>query len=269
MSSVGDWKWRAEFDALREGLQQQRERVGRRQRSALRRLPNKPDRDRGFVARLGPAFGAEHMHAPIGGRGAHGRKLPGGAAFELHQHGGGVARIGRRLVREQPGVDLARSGRPRLTSASIRCRPAPVRPPPGDFARIVAPAAGHARRMLVAEMRLDMQHLAERPVRHEALQFEHRRQSSACCCRAPNTTPALRHAATARSASRARQRQRLLAPHMLAGRRDRDDLLDMERMRRCQKHGLHARIGDRFGEVGRELEADASRRNRAPAPAPC
>ena len=159
-------------------------------------------------------------------------------------------------------------GPPRLTSASIRCRPAPVSPPPGDSFGSSRQPPDHARRVLVAEMRLDVQHLADRPSattrRNSSIEGKQR-----LLLPSANTTPALRHAATARSASAQRQRERLLAPHRLAGRRDRDDLVDMKRMRRRQ-HAPPARADRRPRRRSRwRAQNRAPRRNRGPGPAPC
>ena len=124
-----------------------------------------------------------------------------------------------------------------------------------QFVRIVAPAArDDARRVLVAEVRLDVQHLADLSFGDDAAQRGHRRKAALVVAEREHD------AGLAAGRDRAlglgeRQRERLLAPHRLAGRRDRDDLLDMQRVRGRQHHRLDARIGDRVGELGGELES--------------
>ena len=88
------------------------------------------------------------------------------AAAASRGSGGGFCRKSR--------ASTLAMGPARLTKASITCRPAPVMPPPGDSARIVAPAAEHARRVLVGEIAFDMQHLADGAVGHHALELAHR-----------------------------------------------------------------------------------------------
>src|SRR6266853_4924421 len=51
------------------------------------------------------------------------------------------------------------------------------------------------------------------------------------------------------------QRERLFAEDVLARERARDDLLAMQRMWGDEDERLHGGIGERFGEIGRGLEA--------------
>ena len=78
-----------------------------------------------------------------------------------------------------------------------------------------------------------------------------------------NGTPALCAGGDGALGLAARQRQRLLAPDRLAGRRHRGNLLDMQRMRRRQEHRLHARIGDRLARIRWTARSLWPRRNRA------
>ena len=74
--------------------------------SCLRALAIRRDRQRGLVARLGPAFGTEHVHAPVGRAGADARELAGPAIAEGDLQRNDVARVGRRLALEQSCIDL-------------------------------------------------------------------------------------------------------------------------------------------------------------------
>ncbi len=71
----------------------------------------------------------------------------------------------------------------------------------------------------------------------------------------PSGTPAASHRGDRALGFRAGERQRLLAPDRLAGRRHHAHLLDMQRMRRGQHDGLHLRVGDGVLEVGGQPEA--------------
>ena len=121
-------------------------------------------------------------------------------------------------------------------------------PPPGDFTRVVAPAAFHAGRVLVGEIAFDMHHLADGAVGHHALELAHRGKAALVVAEREGHAGLLRGGDGARGLG-AREGQRLLGPDRLAGRRHRGNLLNVQRMRRGQKHRLHARIGDRFFEV--------------------
>ena len=144
------------------------------------------------------------------------------------------------------------------------------------FARIVAPAAFDAGGMLVAEMTFDVQHLADRAAGDDALELAHGGKAALVVAE-PEHDFGLGHRGDGPLGFRARQRQRLLAPHRLARRRHRADLRDVQRMRRRQEHRLHARIGDRigkfraqlktvgFGEIGNELGLFAHAANEAQA----
>ena len=134
------------------------------------------------------------------------------------------------------------------------CRPGAGHAAAGRLARVVAPAAFHAGRMLVGEIAFDMHHLADNAVGHHALELAHRGKAALVVAEREGHAGLLRGGDGARG-FRARERQRLLAPDRLAGRRHRGNLLDVQRMRRCQEHRLHARIGDRFLETGGEFEA--------------
>src|SRR6266446_6576864 len=116
------------------------------------------------------------------------------------------------------------------------------------------PAAGNLVRVFVAEVALEVQDLPELAPLDGAPECLHRRPP------APVVPGSEHHAG-----SRARvyhdlrvgscQRERLFAEDRLARARARDDLLAVQRMRRDEDERLHGGIGERFGEIGRGLEA--------------
>jgi hypothetical protein len=134
----------------------------------------------------------------------------------------------------------------------MRCSPGHAAA--GRLARIVAPAAEHAGRVLVGEIAFDMHDVADDAVGHHALEFAHRREAALVIAQRE------RHAGLGGGGNRdrrlgARQGQRLFRPDRLAGGGDLGNLLDMQRMRRGEKNRLHAGVGDGRVKVARQLEA--------------
>ena len=199
------------------------------------------------------------MHAPIGRRGAHACELADTAIGELDLQRDDVARIGRRLALEQFRVDLG--DRPcdidqRIDQMQARTG----QPAPGRLVRIVAPAArGDAGRMFVGEMRLDMQDLADRPVGDHPAQGRHRREAALVVAEREHDTRFLDRRDRAPGLGKS-QCKRLFAPHMFSRRRDRRDLVDVQRVRRGQHDGFHPRVGERVVELGRERESVGRRK---------
>ncbi len=116
------------------------------------------------------------------------------------------------------------------------------------------PAAGNLVRVFVAEVALEVQDLPELAAVDRAPKCLHRGPQ------APVVPDAEHHSgAGARGYHDLRvrfgQRERLFAEDVLARERARDDLLAMQRMRRDEDERLHGGIGERFGEIGRGLEA--------------
>ena len=248
-----DQERRLALHRVGERLDQNFERVDVLVSALLRRLADVAHAHHVLVARLGETLRPEDMDAPERHRGADRRHQAGGAAGELGQHRDHVARIGRRLRRERFCIDAA--DRPSQVDERVEH----VQPRAGHaetrrLARIVAPAARNAGRMVVGEMPLDMQDLAERAAVHQRLQFAHRREAALVVAGAERYARLVAGLDRARGL-RARQRQRLLAPHRLAGAGDRGHLLHVQRMRRRQKDRLHLRILDRVRELGGEPEA--------------
>lgn len=108
--------------------------------------------------------------------------------------------------------------------------------------------------MLIAEIALDMKDLAELAGCDDTLDLAHawkaalvvaERERNAGLCAGTDRAFGLG----------ARQCQGLFAPDRLAGRRDGGNLPNVQRMRSCKKHRLHARIGNCVFEFSRELEA--------------
>ena len=129
------------------------------------------------------------------------------------------------------------------------------------LARVVAPAAFDARAVLVGEMAFDVQHVAERAGGNDVLELEHGGEGALAVAEAEH------HAGAPAGGNRAlgfgkRERQRLFAPHRLAGLRHRDHLVDVKRVGRRQHHRAHARIGDHIVELRRQFEAVLRRKRR-------
>ena len=126
--------------------------------------------------------------------------------------------------------------------------------PAGCLPRVVAPATGDARAVLVAEMPLDMQDVAEDAVSNGPLELAHRRKAPLVVAEAKDD------AGVATGGNRAlglaaSESERLLAPDRLAGPRHRNDLIDVQRMRGRKHDRLHARIGNRVRKTRADLEA--------------
>ena len=196
-------------------FEQHGERVDRRKCFRLWLIAELGDGEHGFIARFRPAYAAEDVHAPEHRRGANRRQQAGRATGELHQCRAGVARIGRRLLRIKPRIH--RGDRPAQTDQGVdHMQPGAGHAAAGRFARVVAPAAFHPRRVLVGEMAFDVQHLADRAAGHHPLELAHRREAALIVAEAE------RHAGLGAGGNgacrfRARERQRLFAPHRLAG----------------------------------------------------
>jgi hypothetical protein len=91
------------------------------------------------------------------------------------------------------------------------------------------------------------------PLADDALEFAHRGEAALVVAAAEHDAGRAAGFDRARSL-RARQCQRLLAPHRLARLGHGPHLLDMKRMRRGQEHGLHLRVGQRIREIGGQSE---------------
>ncbi len=213
------------------------------------------------------ALGAEHVHAPKHRRGAHRGEEPGRAALELQQNRGDVARVGRRFARKTFRIHRG-DGAGEIDEGVDEMQPGAGHAAARRFARIVAPAAFDAGGVLVAEVTFDVQHLADRATGDDALELAHRGKAALVVAE-PEHDFGVGDCGDGPLGFRARQRQRLLAPHRLARRRHRADLRDVQRMRRRQKHRLHARIGDRIGKFRAQFKTVGLWRNRQRARALC
>ena len=105
--------------------------------------------------------------------------------------------------------------------------------------------------MVVGEVPLDVQDVAERPAGDHPLELAHGGEGAACCCRAAeHHAAALRQGRDRALGLGARERERFFAPDVLAGGGRSDHLVDVQRMRGGEEHRLHLRVGDRVGELG-------------------
>ena len=241
-----------------------RKRVGCRKLSGHRLLPDRRDGDRGFAARLGPAAGPKDMNAPEHRPGTHRRHMPGRAAFELQRR--------RRRHRADPAAACGKQicastvaiGPARLISASITCSPAPVKPPPGD-------TSGSSRHPPVTRVECSLVKWPSICRTSPSAPVATRRFSSCIAGKqrlllpSANGTPAF-----AQAGSRARPRARVSASGFshqtgLPAAAAASKLLDMQRMRRGQKHRLRSRgIGERLVKSV-ERSSRWPRRNRRAA----
>src|SRR6185503_2841236 len=162
---------------------------------------------------------------------------------------GDIAWIGRRLLCENPRVnfcDWTGEVHECIEHVQSGAGHAAAR----RLARVVTPATFDAGRMLIAEITLDMQDLAQGPVGGNPLHLAHARKATLVVAKRKWHSGLFRGLDGAFSFT-ACERKRLLAPDRLARRGDRGDLLHMKRMGSCEKDCLYARVGDRFFEIGR------------------
>ncbi len=209
--------------------------------------------ERRFLTRFRPAFRAEHHDAPIHRCCAHRRKHSGSAGRKLHQRCGRIAWIRWCLSRVDAGVDSL--DRPNETDESVNhVQPRASHTAARGFARVVAPAALHARRMLVGEISLDMQDLADDAVSHHTFELAHGGKTSLVVSESEGYAGLFRGDDRALRCC-ARESEWLFTPHRLARRRYGGNLRDMQGMWRCKKYSLNARVGDRVLEFGGQFEA--------------
>ena len=132
-------------------------------------------------------------------RGPYGCEQAGRAASELHQRRRDIPRIGGSFLRVHPRIYFGdRSGQ--IDESIQHVQPCAGHPAARGLARIIAPAALHARRMLVAEIALDMKNFAERPAATIRL-ISRMHGKQRLLLPSANGTPAFSQAPIARSAS--------------------------------------------------------------------
>jgi hypothetical protein len=211
------------------------------------------DDQRVLAARFSRAVGAEHVDTPTHRCRADGRHHAGGAARKFSQHGDDVARIGRRFLGYRARIHIV-DWADQIDEGIEHMQPGTGHPEARRLAWVIAPATGHAGRVLVGEMTFNMHHLADDAIFDHALELAHRGKAALVIAAAE------RHAGRARRGDGAlslgpSERQRLLAPNRFAGSGRHLYLLDVQRMRRGEQNRLHFGISDRVLQVSGEPEA--------------
>src|SRR5262245_48983188 len=103
--------------------------------------------------------------------------------------------------------------------------------------------------MLITEIALDMENLAQCPVGNDPLHFQHAWKTALVVAECKGHSSRFRRLDGALGLS-ACESKRFFAPDRLARRSDRGNLSHMQGMRSCEKDSLHARVGDRTFEIG-------------------
>src|SRR5205823_2682837 len=124
----------------------------------------------------------------------------------------------------------------------------------GCLPRVVAPATGDTRAVLVAEMSLDMQDVAEDAVSNAMPQLAHRRKAPLVVAEAEDDA-GVAAGGNSTLGLAATESERLLAPDRFAGPRHCNDLVDVQRMRGREHDRLYTRIGDCIRKFRANLEA--------------
>ena len=149
-------------------------RIDRLEHDFLRRRVRTPQQELGLAQHLGRAERAERMHAPVERRRAHRGEQAARAAFEFVERRHRIERRNLLAVAQQLRVHAAH-GSAHADHRIERVQPRAGEAAAGRLALERAPAAGHAVRVLVAVVALDVQHAAEAPVADEPSQRDHRR----------------------------------------------------------------------------------------------
>ncbi len=234
-------------------FEQHPERVGRRVDLGCRLLADLCDGQHCFLARFRRAFAAKHHDPPIHRGGADGREHARRAAFELYERRGCIARIRRRLLRIDGRVHF--SDRPRQVDECVEhMQPGAGHAAARGFARIVAPSSLHPCRMFIGEVAFDMQDVTDDSHGNDAFEFAHAWEAALVVAQREGNVGLLAGGNGALGFGTG-ERERLLAPHRLAGRRHGGNLSDVQRVRGCEKNRLNTGIGNGLLELRGQFEA--------------
>src|SRR5262249_35591397 len=143
----------------------------------LRRLANARDSECIFAPRLRGPPGPKHVHAPKHRRRPNGRHRAGRSAGKYDKGRDHIPGVRWRFSRKQArihGFDWTGKIDKGIEDMKSRAR----YPRSRRLVRIIAPAAGDARAVLVGKMSFDVENVAEHTLIHQPLELSHRREAA-------------------------------------------------------------------------------------------